>query len=512
VITVAVCTSGGRPPLDECLAALPPGTRVFDAPASWQARAQALAECATEVLALVDGDVVVPAGWLERLEAQWRSAGTDIAAIGGPISIPDAGDDWRASALGGVDYGDAPMDLDPLERTLFAGNLSFRRRALVGVGGFQPPVDGRDGVDWLSEEHEAQRQLGHWGWLERYVPELRARRIAPDKPRIAARRFRYGVRQGIARSRPVGAAATQALASAAGIPVALARGDRRAAAERAARAAENAGLVLAPIVAPRAWQLGAPATTLHPAAAPDPVTGAPATPTRRPVHDLPPIVLLYHRVASPAEDPLRLCVSPANFREQVAVLTEELEIVPMAALAAERRPGTVAITFDDGYLDNLTAALPVVAEAGASMTLFATTGRVTSGERFEWDEGELMTAEQAREFAAHPSADLSAHTRNHPSLAGLTRDEAWDEIAGSREDAAALRGGDAPAGFAYPFGILRQNVDDQARRLVEEAGYEYAVVNQPIPVSADHDRFVLPRFFAPNVGAEPFRAWLRARI
>jgi peptidoglycan/xylan/chitin deacetylase (PgdA/CDA1 family) len=232
----------------------------------------------------------------------------------------------------------------------------------------------------------------------------------------------------------------------------------------------------------------------------------------RSAHDPPPIILLYHRVAAPEEDPLNLCVSPSNFRDQVAVLADELQIVPMAQLAAERRPGTVAITFDDGYLDNLTEALPVVADAGGAMTLFAATGRLTGGEGFEWDEGELMSADQAREFAAHPAADLSAHTRNHPSLAGMPPDDARDEIAGSRDDAAALRGGDAPPGFAYPFGIPRQNVDEQAMHLVAEAGYEYAVVNQPIAVSPDHDRFALPRFFAPDISGDAFRDWLRVRL
>lgn len=487
MITVAVCAGGGAEPRPECLAALNGDVPVYTAATSWEARAQALADCETEVLALVDGDVVVPSGWLERLQGEWEEASMDIAAIGGSI-VNDLG-------LGSIEYGGEAFDFDPLERTLFGGNLSFRRRALVGAGGFAPPVDGRDGLDWLSEEHEAQRQLGHWGWLGRYVPELRAERISPEKPRLARRRWRYGVRQGIAHSRPAGAAARQALTSAAGVPLALARGNRGAAADRAGRAAENAGVVLAPLAGKRRDQTPtpAPASARHP-------------------HERPPIVLLYHRVAAPAEDPLNLCVTPEHFRQQVAVLAEELEIVPMAQLAAERRPGTVAITFDDGYLDNLTDALPVVAEAGGSMTLFAATGRLMSGERFEWDQGELMSADQAREFAAHAAADLSAHTRNHPSLAGMPAEAARDEIAGSREDAAALRGGDAPPGFAYPFGIPRQNVDEQAMHLVEEAGYDYAVVNQPIAVSPDHDRFAIPRFFAPDVTGAEFRDWLLTRV
>src|SRR4029079_2878558 len=113
-------------------------------------------------------------------------------------------------------------------------------RALQGVGGFEPPVDRHDATDWHSEEHEAQRQLGHWGWLMRYVPGMAAERTIGDA-RPVGRAWRQGVRSGIAGGRDLGTSLRQGAKSSAGVLASLGRGRREEAAERAARAAESLG-------------------------------------------------------------------------------------------------------------------------------------------------------------------------------------------------------------------------------------------------------------------------------
>src|SRR5690348_5921529 len=77
------------------------------------------------------------------------------------------------------------------------------------------------------------------------------------------------------------------------------------------------------------------------------------------------IILMYHRIADPLSDPQLLCVSPAHFAEHLAVIQERFEIVPLRELAARAQSGksvrgTAAITFDDGYADNLHHAKPLL--------------------------------------------------------------------------------------------------------------------------------------------------------
>jgi len=101
------------------------------------------------------------------------------------------------------------------------------------------------------------------------------------------------------------------------------------------------------------------------------------------------VVLLYHRVAEGFPDPWSLCVAPAHFREQTAVLASRgvrsLDAL-VDDLAAGRRHRAPAVTFDDGYADFASAALPSLREAGIPVTLFVTTGALGAEAEFWWDE------------------------------------------------------------------------------------------------------------------------------
>jgi peptidoglycan/xylan/chitin deacetylase (PgdA/CDA1 family) len=107
-------------------------------------------------------------------------------------------------------------------------------------------------------------------------------------------------------------------------------------------------------------------------------------------HRSPGIVLMYHRVASDLVDPWRLCVSPVNFVAQLEVLASRFRVVTLRELVAARgsdgaRP-SVAITFDDGYADNLHQAARLLAAQGLPATFFLTSGMLGSAREFWWDE------------------------------------------------------------------------------------------------------------------------------
>src|SRR6267378_1680428 len=92
-----------------------------------------------------------------------------------------------------------------------------------------------------------------------------------------------------------------------------------------------------------------------------------------------PLILMYHRIANEPADPWGLAVSPAHFEEQLLVLRRTRRPVPLTEfvrhLAAGRlHPSAVAMTFDDGYADNLFAARPRLAAADVPATVFLATG------------------------------------------------------------------------------------------------------------------------------------------
>ena len=106
------------------------------------------------------------------------------------------------------------------------------------------------------------------------------------------------------------------------------------------------------------------------------------------------VILCYHRVARIASDPFHLAVPPELFARHVAVIARHRPVA-LTALAAEVAaggvpPGGVAVTFDDGYVDNLRAAKPLLEAAGVPATVFVTTGATGSPHPYWWDELEAL--------------------------------------------------------------------------------------------------------------------------
>ena len=123
------------------------------------------------------------------------------------------------------------------------------------------------------------------------------------------------------------------------------------------------------------------------------------------------LILMYHRIAESNLDPWRLCVSPPVFDRQLEWLRQNCRVVPLRQLAAELRIGksakrTVAITFDDGYADNLINGAPLLAKHGLPATFFLTTATLGSKREFWWDELErLLLQPQALPAVLHVGAN-----------------------------------------------------------------------------------------------------------
>lgn len=103
------------------------------------------------------------------------------------------------------------------------------------------------------------------------------------------------------------------------------------------------------------------------------------------------LILLYHRVADSPPDPYALCVTPQHFTEHLEVLRKESQLIRLQQLASALKDGdrpqrAVALTFDDGYANNLYQAKPLLERYDAPATVFVTAGYIGSEREFWWDE------------------------------------------------------------------------------------------------------------------------------
>lgn len=103
------------------------------------------------------------------------------------------------------------------------------------------------------------------------------------------------------------------------------------------------------------------------------------------------VVLMYHRINTQITDPWSLSVSPDNFDQQLKVLKNKYSIISTTDLVSQIRDGhinnrSVALTFDDGYLDNFTTAKPILEKYSTPATFFITDSYLTNKQSFWWDE------------------------------------------------------------------------------------------------------------------------------
>lgn len=106
-------------------------------------------------------------------------------------------------------------------------------------------------------------------------------------------------------------------------------------------------------------------------------------------------ILMYHSIAETEVDPWHLHVSPSNFEAQLQVIKNEF--VPLSLEDCVRRyeqrqmpPRCVVLTFDDGYVNNYTLALPLLEQYGIPATFFIVSGAVDADREFWWDELEQL--------------------------------------------------------------------------------------------------------------------------
>jgi peptidoglycan/xylan/chitin deacetylase (PgdA/CDA1 family) len=259
------------------------------------------------------------------------------------------------------------------------------------------------------------------------------------------------------------------------------------------------------------------------------------------------IILMYHSVAQDdearfVEPPNR--ITPRLFERQMAFLRAQRRVVALSQIVEDlvrgRTPpaGTVCITFDDGYRDNLTVAAPILDKYRLPATLFLATGYVERAENqwsdtLHWlslhavldrslharlleaghDKRVALLAELERQLAPaakpprltldwdearrlcrrYPLFEIGGHTRDHLDL---TRHpgEARAQIDGCAADLRRELGVE-PRHFSYPY----ERWCAQTRAAVVAGGWDSAVgMGTRLRIGPATDRYAMPRVEAPR--------------
>lgn len=188
-------------------------------------------------------------------------------------------------------------------------------------------------------------------------------------------------------------------------------------------------------------------------------------------------VLFYHRVAD--QHPNAWTMPTRTFARQIRWIKEHFDVVDLAE--AQRRIASgrnslpsVAITFDDGYAENLEFALPHLLQQGLPCTYFVSTAHLLGQRPFPHDveAGQslpLNTIAELRELSAL-GVEIGTHNRNHIHLGLASNDQLEDEIVGSKHDLEHALGREVRY-FAFPYG-QPADLSTAAFEIAYSAGYD----------------------------------------
>jgi peptidoglycan/xylan/chitin deacetylase (PgdA/CDA1 family) len=269
------------------------------------------------------------------------------------------------------------------------------------------------------------------------------------------------------------------------------------------------------------------------------------------------VVLLYHRVHRSYRDRWQLCVSPENFAAHLRCLKRSFRPVRLAEIAAMIADGkvkqnSVAITFDDGYRDNLTVAIPILEQMRLPAAFFICGDAASDGESFWWERleaslqllelddagaerlhrrlmvadvverhrilaelpaadhvlSERLSHDDLKMLACHPLADIGAHGWSHRRLDHLQTHDLRREVMENVRMLADLTGTSVRS-FAYPFG---GSVTSELTDIVREAGIDTACTVASTAVTVGSDPLLIPRLEVRDCGEDEFEARLRSLL
>ncbi len=221
--------------------------------------------------------------------------------------------------------------------------------------------------------------------------------------------------------------------------------------------------------------------------------------TERSANQRPIPVLVYHQIdhPPPKSQPFRsLYVTPAAFARQMRLLHwlgyKGLSMSDLQPYLLGQRSGkVVGITFDDGYVNNLTHALPVLLRHQFSSTCYAVSA--LAGTTNLWDKGigiaqtPLMNGVQMRQWVA-AGQEIGSHTRTHADLMASSDEDCRIEIAEGKAELERLLA-DRVNHFCYPYGHYQAGHVGMARA----AGFETATTTQRSRCHTGADMLQIPR-------------------
>ncbi|MBI4244964.1 MAG: polysaccharide deacetylase family protein [Planctomycetes bacterium] len=175
-------------------------------------------------------------------------------------------------------------------------------------------------------------------------------------------------------------------------------------------------------------------------------------------------VLMYHAVGTHFKNDANsiYSITPELFEQQMVALINYNSASVTGFCSGQAVDGKleIAVTFDDGYKDNLYAAAPILLKYNILFTVFVTSSFVQS------NSSEFLNSRELRELSSYHGVTIGAHGVRHVQLTKCDDAVLKRELQDSKHYLEDLIGKSVTT-LAYPYGMVDRRVRDAA----EDAGY-----------------------------------------
>jgi peptidoglycan/xylan/chitin deacetylase (PgdA/CDA1 family) len=209
-------------------------------------------------------------------------------------------------------------------------------------------------------------------------------------------------------------------------------------------------------------------------------------------------ILMYHSIQKmPKGSVMRsLNVPPKRFKLQMYLLKllgyRGVSIGELHHHLLSGKPEKlVGISFDDGYKNNLTNALPILKKFGFSATIYLVSDNIGGSNNWDNDKGisqhQLLNDVEINQWVSS-GMEIGSHTQTHVDLTKCNSKNSFKEITKSKADLES-RFDTTINHFCYPYGQF----NDEIIAIIEKAGYLTATTTSRGRSTGMSNLFLLPR-------------------
>jgi peptidoglycan/xylan/chitin deacetylase (PgdA/CDA1 family)/glycosyltransferase involved in cell wall biosynthesis len=228
-------------------------------------------------------------------------------------------------------------------------------------------------------------------------------------------------------------------------------------------------------------------------------------------------VLMYHKVPShEIHTQHRIFVTKDRFERHLQFFKkknfqtisfselEEYRSGKRDFIAFPKKP--LIITFDDGYIDNLTNAAPLLKQYGFGATIFLLADQAVDHNYWDANNGDpksaIMTLEQKKELISY-NFEIGSHGFRHEKIVDMDDKKAWHELHGSKAVLEKAFAQNVNV-YAFTYGITSPH----HAKMAERAGYNFAVNTDTGGLSFEENPYAI---FRVNVFPEDGEAQLKKK-